>query len=110
MRYSYMTDKPPTMTRRHAPPLVFTVLALLLGPVCALTLTATIAGAAPAAAATAAMTMDQAVKMAEKRFHARVLKAATQKEGGSTTYVLRLLNDNGHVWTVKVDAANGSLK
>jgi Peptidase propeptide and YPEB domain len=105
-----MTDEPPTMIRLHAPPLVFLPLAFLLGPMCALALAPTSASAAPAAAATAAMTMDQAVKMAEKRFHARVVKAETQKEAGSTTYVLRLLNDTGHVWTVKVDAANGSVK
>jgi uncharacterized membrane protein YkoI len=90
------------MTRRHAPLLVLVPLLLGLGPLCAL--------AAPAPAAAGAMTMSQAVKMAEKRFHARVVKAEAQKEGGSTTYVLRLLNDTGHVWTVRVDAANGSVK
>jgi uncharacterized membrane protein YkoI len=48
--------------------------------------------------------------MAEKRFHARVVKAETQKDGGKNVYVLRLLNDTGHVWTVQVDAATGSVK
>ena len=96
------------MTRRHAPLLVLMPLLLGLGPLCALGLLPTQARAAPAAAAP--MTMSQAVKMAEKRFHARVLKAEAQKEGGSTTYVLKLLNDTGHVWTVRVDAANGSVK
>lgn len=66
------------------------------------------ANAAPASAV-GGMTMDQAVKMAEKRFHARVVKAESQKEGGGTVYVLRLLNDTGHVWTVRVNAANGSV-
>jgi uncharacterized membrane protein YkoI len=83
-------------------------LLLGLGPLCALSLLPTPARAAPAPAA--AMTMNQAVKMAEKRYHARVVKAEAQKEAGSTTYVLRLLNDTGHVWTVRVDAANGSVK
>lgn len=98
------------MTRRHAPPLVFIALAFLLGPICALALAPAAAAASTAPAASGSMTMDQAVKMAEKRFHARVVKAETQKEGGSTTYVLRLLNDTGHVWTVRVDAASGSVK
>lgn len=57
----------------------------------------------------ATMSMDQAVKMAEQRFHARVVKAATEREKGHTVYVLRLLNDSGRVWTVRVDAASGVL-
>ena len=75
---------------------------------CALSFAPAAANAAPASAA-GGMTMDQAVKMAEKRFHARVVKAESQKEGGGTVYVLRLLNDTGHVWTVRVNAANGSV-
>lgn len=55
------------------------------------------------------MSMDQAVKMAEQRFHARVVKAGTEQENGHTVYVLRLLDESGRVWTVRVDAANGAL-
>jgi len=57
--------------------------------------------------AQASMSMDQAVKMVEQRFKARVVRAEAQQEGGRTVYVLRLLNDSGHVWTVRVDAASG---
>ncbi|HEV2285158.1 MAG TPA: PepSY domain-containing protein [Steroidobacteraceae bacterium] len=53
--------------------------------------------------------MDQAVRMAEQHFHARVVKAETERDNGRTVYVLRLLNDAGRVWTVRVDAANGTL-
>jgi uncharacterized membrane protein YkoI len=60
--------------------------------------------------ARAAVSMDQAVKMVEERFHARVVKAETQKGDGRTVYVLRLLNDSGKVWTVRVDAADGSVQ
>lgn len=67
----------------------------------------------PEAAATvltaASMSMDEAVKMAEQRFHARVVKAETQHDNGHTVYVLRLLNESGRVWTVRVDAASGEL-
>lgn len=84
-------------------------LLLAAGSLAALSCAPTPARAAPAAAA-GIMTMDQAVKMAEKRFHARVVKAETQKDGGKNVYVLRLLNDTGHVWTVQVDAATGSVK
>jgi len=57
---------------------------------------------------TASVSMDQAVKLAEQRFHARVVKAASEQANGHTVYVLRLLNEAGRVWTVRVDAANGT--
>lgn len=64
---------------------------------------------APQLVLAAAVSMEQAVKMTENRYHARVVKAQTQKDGGRTVYVLRLLNDSGHVWTVRVDAATGAV-
>jgi uncharacterized membrane protein YkoI len=69
------------------------------------------AAAAPTnAAVPAQISMDQAVKMAEQRYHARVVKAEAQRNGAQTVYVLRLLNDSGKVWTVHVDAASGSMQ
>ena len=59
--------------------------------------------------ATSSVSMDQAVKMAEQRFKARVVRAETQHEGLRTIYILKLLNDAGHVWTVRVDATNGAI-
>ncbi|MDB6090249.1 MAG: hypothetical protein JWN85_3033 [Gammaproteobacteria bacterium] len=53
--------------------------------------------------------MDQAVKMAEQRFKARVVRAEAQQDGGNTIYVLRMLNESGHVWVVRVDASNGAV-
>jgi uncharacterized membrane protein YkoI len=53
--------------------------------------------------------MDQAVKMAEQRFKARVVRADTQHEGPRTIYILKLLDEAGHVWTVRVDASNGAI-
>ena len=60
-----------------------------------------------AAATAAGVSMDQAVKMAEQRYKARVVRAEAQHDGVRTIYVLKLLNEAGHVWTVRVDAANG---
>ena len=54
--------------------------------------------------------MDQAVKNVERQYHARVVKAETQRSDGRTTYVLKLLNDAGKVWTVRVDAASGAVQ
>jgi len=70
-----------------------------------------VAGAAAGAlgAAASALSMDQAVKMVEQRFHARVVKAETQRDDGRTVYALRLLNESGKVWTVHVDAASGTV-
>jgi uncharacterized membrane protein YkoI len=55
------------------------------------------------------VSMDQAVKMAEQRFKARVVRADTEHEGVRTIYILKLLDDAGHVWTVRVDASNGAI-
>jgi uncharacterized membrane protein YkoI len=70
-----------------------------------------VAGDAPdrAVVANASVSMDQAVKMAEQRFKARVVRAEAQHEGIHTVYILKLLNDAGHVWTVRVDATNGAI-
>jgi hypothetical protein len=59
--------------------------------------------------ATGGVTMDQAVKMAEQHFKARVVRAEAQHDGVHTVYILKLLNDAGRVWTVRVDAANGAI-
>jgi len=55
------------------------------------------------------LSMDQAVKMAEQRFKARVVRAETRRDGERTIYILKLLNEAGQVWTVRVDAANGAI-
>jgi uncharacterized membrane protein YkoI len=56
------------------------------------------------------VSMEQAVRMVEQRYRARVVKAESRKDNGRTTYVLRLLNDSGKVWTVHVDAASGAVQ
>lgn len=66
-------------------------------------------GQRPMAVAAAGVSMEQAVKMAEQRFKARVVRAETQSNEGRTVYVLRMLNESGRVWTVRVDASNGAL-
>jgi uncharacterized membrane protein YkoI len=55
------------------------------------------------------MSLDQAVSMVERRFKARVVRTEVRNEGNRKVYVLRLLNDEGRVWTVRVDAASGSV-
>ena len=65
---------------------------------------------APLAMPRRSVSMDQAVRMVEERYHARVVKAETQHDDGHTLYVLRLLSEEGKVWTVRVDATSGSIQ
>jgi len=60
-------------------------------------------------AASGGVSIDQAVKMAERRFKARVVRAESQQEGDRTVYILRLLNESGRVWIVRIDASNGAV-
>lgn len=62
----------------------------------------------PARSFAGALTLDEAVAQAEKRYNAKVVKAETHQEGGKTIYELRLLSDDGRVWTIRVDAATGA--
>ena len=57
----------------------------------------------------AQLTLDQAIAMAEQRFRARVVRAAVEDANGQRIYVLRLVSDQGRVWTVRVDAQSGSI-
>jgi uncharacterized membrane protein YkoI len=66
--------------------------------------------ASPPPAAHNEVSMEQAVKMVERQYHARVVKAETQRSGAQVIYALRLLDDSGKVWTVHVDAASGAVQ
>jgi uncharacterized membrane protein YkoI len=57
----------------------------------------------------AKISMDQAVRLAQRRFRARVVRAETQRQGDRTIYVLRMLDGNGRVFAVRVDAASGAI-
>ncbi|HWX69641.1 MAG TPA: PepSY domain-containing protein [Steroidobacteraceae bacterium] len=71
---------------------------------------ATPPAASPLVMPRSGLSMDQAVRMVEERYHARVVKAQTEQDEGRTLYVLRLLNDAGKVWTVRIDASSGSVQ
>lgn len=57
----------------------------------------------------ASLSLAQAVRLAQHRFRARVVRAETQTQGDRTIYVLRMLDDAGRVFAVRVDAASGSI-
>ena len=52
----------------------------------------------------------QAIRVAEEHhYHARVVRAAAAEVGGRRIYVLKLLSEQGRVWTVHVDAETGAM-
>ncbi|MFT3904995.1 MAG: PepSY domain-containing protein [Steroidobacteraceae bacterium] len=57
--------------------------------------------------ATAVMSRERIIEMAQKRFKARVVRADPIDIGGRPGYQLRLLSDAGRIWTVRVDARTG---
>jgi uncharacterized membrane protein YkoI len=58
----------------------------------------------------ARISLDEAVRRAERRFNARVVKAETHVTDGRFVHVLRLVSDDGRVFTVRVDAETGNME
>jgi len=56
-----------------------------------------------------ALTMDEAVDLAQRRYSARVVRAEASDRGGRRVYLLRLLSSDGRVFNVTVDAATGRI-
>jgi uncharacterized membrane protein YkoI len=54
------------------------------------------------------VSMAQAVRRAQHHFKARVVRAETRTQGDRTIYVLRMLDDAGRVFAVRVDAVSGA--
>jgi len=55
------------------------------------------------------LSIGQAVRMAQQRFRARVVRAETRTQGGRTIYILRMLDGAGRVFAVRVDATSGAI-
>ena len=53
------------------------------------------------------LSLDGAIALAEQHFKARVVRAAEEEVEGRRVYVLRLLSEEGRVWTVRVEAQTG---
>jgi hypothetical protein len=56
------------------------------------------------------ISLDEAVRMAEAQYHARVVRTDVQDEDGRKVYVLKLLSEGGRVITVRIDAATGRMR
>jgi uncharacterized membrane protein YkoI len=97
------------MKMRYSPLTLLPVVALVTALMAAVPCAQAEEGPHPVTLGAAGVSMEQAVKMAEQRFKARVVRAEAQREGDNTIYVLRMLNESGRVWTVRVDASNGAV-
>ena len=92
---------------------------LALGPLCVLLLAGAAWPAGDAHAANSgrrgaerslaepALSLDEAVARAERRYKARAVRAEEQRHGDRVEYRIRLLADDGRVFEVRVDAATG---
>ncbi len=56
------------------------------------------------------ISLDEAVSRAEAQYRARVVRTDVQDEDGRMVYVLKLLSDDGRVFTVRIDAATGRMR
>jgi hypothetical protein len=56
------------------------------------------------------ISLDEAVARAEKQYRARVVRTDVQDEDGRKVYVLKLLSEDGRVFTVRIDAATGRMR
>jgi len=54
-----------------------------------------------------AITLDEAVARAERRYKARAVRAEEKRHGDRVEYRIRLLGDDGRVFEVRIDAATG---
>jgi hypothetical protein len=56
------------------------------------------------------ISLNEAVSRAEQQYRARVVRTDVQDEDGRKVYVLKLLSENGRVFTVRIDAATGRMR
>jgi uncharacterized membrane protein YkoI len=54
-----------------------------------------------------ALSLDEAVARAERRYKARAVRAEEKRHGDRVEYRIRLLGEDGRVFEVRVDAATG---
>ena len=56
------------------------------------------------------VSLDEAVSRAERQYRARVVRTDVQDEDGRKVYVLKMLSEDGRVFTVRIDAATGRMR
>lgn len=56
-----------------------------------------------------AVSLDQAVAMVRRQTGGRIIKANSTSSNGRTIHMIRVLTQDGKVFTVRVDAASGRI-
>ena len=56
------------------------------------------------------ISLDEAVARAERQYRARVVRTDVTDEDGRVVYVLKLLSEDGRVFTVRIDASTGRMR
>ena len=64
-------------------------------------------GGGARAMAERAISLDEAVAQAERRYKARAVRAEEKRHGDRVEYRIRLLGEDGRVFEVRIDAASG---
>ncbi len=54
-----------------------------------------------------AVSLDEAVSQAERRYKARAVRAEEKRRGDRIEYRIRLLGEDGRVFEIRIDAATG---
>ena len=54
-----------------------------------------------------AISLDEAVAQAERRYRARAVRAEEKRHGNRVEYRIRLLAEDGRVFEVRIDAGSG---
>jgi len=54
-------------------------------------------------------TLDQAVDKVRARYGGKIIKASTRRQKGRPVHIIKILGDNGHVRTVRVDGISGQI-
>ena len=55
------------------------------------------------------ISLDQAVEIAQRRYRAKAVRAEPVRQGDKRFYQIRLLDADGKVWNVRVDAESGAM-
>src|SRR5687768_4574965 len=95
------------MTQKHPAAAILLALAAALGPGTNAVATDGGRGSGARQASDRAISLDEAVAQAERRYKARAVRAEETRHGDRIEYRIRLLADDGRVFEVRIDAGTG---
>lgn len=88
---------------------LLTLAALALAPMAQANGVLNASGGQPILAQSGGISSSDAADAVQQRFGGRVLKVETSREGSGTVYRVKILQDDGRIRTVSVDAQSGRI-